>query len=100
MVEDEQGSTVLRRLINRTGEPFVRIGVGAAMRLMGEVFVMGRTIEEDIERMRSPKNNGFKASFDMLGEADRTFADAEDRQRVGSGKSMSVFVALEGRRIM
>src|SRR3546814_3136102 len=32
MVEDEQGSTVLRRLINRTGEPFVRIGVGAAMR--------------------------------------------------------------------
>src|SRR3546814_14008565 len=67
--EDEQGSTVLRRLINRTGEPFVRIGVGAAMRLMGEVFVMGRTIEEAIERMRSPKNNGFKASFDMLGEA-------------------------------
>src|SRR3546814_969437 len=71
MVEDEQGSTVLRRLINRTGEPFVRIGVGAAMRLMGEVFVMGRTIEEAIERMRSPKNNGFKASFDMLGEAAR-----------------------------
>src|SRR3546814_787161 len=77
MVEDEKGSTVLRRLINRTGEPFVRIGVGAAMRLMGEVFVMGRTIEEAIERMRSPKNNGFKASFDMLGEAARTFDDAE-----------------------
>src|SRR3546814_11860551 len=34
MVEDEQGSTVLRCLINRTGEPFVRIGVGAAMRLI------------------------------------------------------------------
>src|SRR3546814_12291683 len=47
------------------------------MRLMGEVFVMGRTIEEAIERMRSPKNNGFKASFDMLGEAARTFDDAE-----------------------
>src|SRR3546814_6963252 len=30
-----------------------------------------------IERMRSPKNNGFKASFDMLGEAARTFDDAE-----------------------
>src|SRR3546814_18923163 len=27
--------------------------------------------------MRSPKNNGFKASFDMLGEAARTFDDAE-----------------------
>src|SRR3546814_18834973 len=47
------------------------------MRLMGEVFVMGRTIEEAIERMRSPKNNRFKASFDMLGEAARTFDDAE-----------------------
>src|SRR3546814_4067510 len=34
-------------------------------------------IEEAIERMRSPKNNGFTASFDMLGEAARTFDDAE-----------------------
>src|SRR3546814_11986831 len=31
MVEDEQGSTVLRRLINRTGERFFRSGVGARL---------------------------------------------------------------------
>ena len=47
------------------------------MRMMGEIFVMGRTIGEAIERMRKRENAGFTASFDMLGEAARTFPDAE-----------------------
>ncbi|MGN6279337.1 MAG: bifunctional proline dehydrogenase/L-glutamate gamma-semialdehyde dehydrogenase PutA, partial [Sphingomonas sp.] len=67
----------LRRLIARAGEPFVRQAVGAAMRMMGEIFVMGRTIDEALKRMRKPENKGFTASFDMLGEAARTQADAE-----------------------
>ncbi len=67
----------LRRLIARAGEPFVRQAVGAAMRMMGEVFVMGRTIDEATKRMKKPENKGFTASFDMLGEAARTRADAE-----------------------
>ncbi len=67
----------LKRLIARAGEPFVRQAVGAAMRLMGQVFVMGRTIDEAIKRMESKDNRGFTASFDMLGEAARTKADAE-----------------------
>jgi RHH-type proline utilization regulon transcriptional repressor/proline dehydrogenase/delta 1-pyrroline-5-carboxylate dehydrogenase len=74
--ESEQASA-LRRLIARAGEPFVRQGVGAAMRMMGEIFVMGRNIGEAIERMRKRENAGFTASFDMLGEAARTFPDAE-----------------------
>ena len=73
--EGEQGP--LRRLISRAGEPFVRQAVGAAMKMMGEIFVMGRTIEEAMRRMRRPENAGFTASFDMLGEAARTFADGE-----------------------
>ncbi len=73
-VEPQAG--VLRRLIARSGEPFVRQAVGAAMKLMGEVFVMGRTIDEAMARMRKGENRGFTASFDMLGEAARTFADA------------------------
>jgi RHH-type proline utilization regulon transcriptional repressor/proline dehydrogenase/delta 1-pyrroline-5-carboxylate dehydrogenase len=44
---------------------------------MGEIFVMGRTIEEAIARMKKRENRGFTASFDMLGEAARTFPDAE-----------------------
>jgi RHH-type proline utilization regulon transcriptional repressor/proline dehydrogenase/delta 1-pyrroline-5-carboxylate dehydrogenase len=72
----EQAST-LKRLISRVGEPFVRQGVGAAMRMMGEIFVMGRNIDEAIARMGKRENAGFTASFDMLGESARTFPDAE-----------------------
>jgi RHH-type proline utilization regulon transcriptional repressor/proline dehydrogenase/delta 1-pyrroline-5-carboxylate dehydrogenase len=72
--ETGQGG-VLRRLIARAGEPFVRQAVGAAMKMMGEVFVMGRTIDEAMRRMKKPENRGFTASFDMLGEAARTFPD-------------------------
>ena len=60
----------------------MRQGVGAAMRMMGEIFVMGRTIDEAIERMKKRENSGFTASFDMLGEAARTFPDAERYYRV------------------
>lgn len=68
-------ASVLKRLINRTGEPFVRTAVGAAMRMMGQVFVMGRTIDEAMARAAEPDNRGFTASFDMLGEAARTYED-------------------------
>jgi RHH-type transcriptional regulator, proline utilization regulon repressor / proline dehydrogenase / delta 1-pyrroline-5-carboxylate dehydrogenase len=71
------GSGALRGLVARAGEPFVRQGVGAAMRLMGQVFVMGRDIAEAMKRMEGRDNRGFTASFDMLGEAARTKADAE-----------------------
>jgi RHH-type proline utilization regulon transcriptional repressor/proline dehydrogenase/delta 1-pyrroline-5-carboxylate dehydrogenase len=71
-----EGGGALKRLISRAGEPFVRTGVGAAMRMMGEIFVMGRTIDEAMARMRKPENRGFTASFDMLGEAARTHEDA------------------------
>lgn len=73
----DQGKGVLRGLVARAGEPFVRQGVGAAMRLMGQVFVMGRTIDEAMKRMDGREHRGFTASFDMLGEAARTTPDAE-----------------------
>jgi RHH-type transcriptional regulator, proline utilization regulon repressor / proline dehydrogenase / delta 1-pyrroline-5-carboxylate dehydrogenase len=75
MGEDGRAGT-LRNLIARAGEPFVRTAVGAAMRMMGEVFVMGRTIDEALKRADGPDLKGFTASFDMLGEAARTRDDA------------------------
>jgi len=45
------------------------------MKMMGEIFVMGRTIDEATRRMAKPENKGFTASFDMLGEAARTYPD-------------------------
>jgi RHH-type transcriptional regulator, proline utilization regulon repressor / proline dehydrogenase / delta 1-pyrroline-5-carboxylate dehydrogenase len=77
LVSETEQASALKRLMARVGEPFVRQAVGAAMRLMGEIFVMGRTISEAIGRMEKRENAGFTASFDMLGEAARTFPDAE-----------------------
>jgi RHH-type proline utilization regulon transcriptional repressor/proline dehydrogenase/delta 1-pyrroline-5-carboxylate dehydrogenase len=77
LVSETEQASALKRLLSRAGEPFVRQAVGAAMRLMGEIFVMGRTIDEAIRRMEKRDNAGFTASFDMLGEAARTFPDAE-----------------------
>ena len=76
LVSEKEEAGALRKLVARAGEPFVRQGVGAAMRMMGEIFVMGRTIDEAVGRMTKPENRGFTASFDMLGEAARTFPDA------------------------
>ena len=76
LVGEGEAQGALRRLISRAGEPFVRQAVGAAMRMMGEIFVMGRTIDEAMRRMKKPEQKGFTASFDMLGEAARTEADA------------------------
>jgi RHH-type proline utilization regulon transcriptional repressor/proline dehydrogenase/delta 1-pyrroline-5-carboxylate dehydrogenase len=77
LVSESEQASALKRLLSRAGEPFVRQAVGAAMRLMGEIFVMGRTIDEAIRRMEKKENAGFTASFDMLGEAARTFPDAQ-----------------------
>ena len=77
LVSESEQASALKRLIARAGEPFVRQAVGGAMRMMGEIFVMGRTIEEAVGRMKKRENSGFTASFDMLGEAARTFPDAE-----------------------
>jgi len=77
LTSDSEHASALKRLMARAGEPFVRTGVGAAMRMMGEIFVMGRNIDEAIARMKKKENRGFTASFDMLGEAARTFPDAD-----------------------
>src|SRR3954462_4674400 len=77
LVSESEQASALKRLIGRVREPFVRQAVGAAMKLMGEIFVMGRNIDEALRRMERKENAGFTASFDMLGEAARTFPDAE-----------------------
>jgi RHH-type proline utilization regulon transcriptional repressor/proline dehydrogenase/delta 1-pyrroline-5-carboxylate dehydrogenase len=66
----------LTRLIARAGEPIIRAGVDLAMRLMGEQFVTGRTIDEALGRARVMEAKGFSYSYDMLGEAAMTAADA------------------------
>ena len=66
----------LRNLIQRVGEPFVRAAVAQAMRVLGQQFVLGRTIEDAIRRAAEDRRAGYRFSFDMLGEAAMTQADA------------------------
>ncbi|RWC48202.1 MAG: bifunctional proline dehydrogenase/L-glutamate gamma-semialdehyde dehydrogenase PutA [Mesorhizobium sp.] len=66
----------LRSMVRRLGEPVIRKAVAAAMREMGEQFVLGRTITEAVKRGRPMMQKGYLYSFDMLGEAARTEADA------------------------
>ncbi|MGC9269909.1 proline dehydrogenase family protein, partial [Acidiphilium sp.] len=69
-------SSALTKLLARGGEPIVRRGVNIAMRLMGEQFVMGQTIAEALANARKREAKGFLYSYDMLGEAALTAADA------------------------
>ncbi len=69
-------TAALTRLIARSGEPIIRAGVDVAMRLMGEQFVTGRTIEEALKAAEAREARGFAFSYDMLGEAATTAEDA------------------------
>ena len=69
--------TALGRLINRSGEPMVRGAIRQAMRILGFQYVMGRTIDEALDRSLTKNNRSYRYSFDMLGEAAITAADAE-----------------------
>ncbi|MCP5143183.1 MAG: bifunctional proline dehydrogenase/L-glutamate gamma-semialdehyde dehydrogenase PutA [Gammaproteobacteria bacterium] len=66
-----------RRLIKRLGEPLVRTAVGQAMKIMGQQFVLGQTIEDGIKRAEKLRAKGYTYSYDMLGEGARTEADAQ-----------------------
>jgi RHH-type proline utilization regulon transcriptional repressor/proline dehydrogenase/delta 1-pyrroline-5-carboxylate dehydrogenase len=76
-VNDQSLTAALTRLIARCGEPVIRRGVDMAMRLLGEQFVKGETIGEALQRARAVEARGFRYSYDMLGEAAMTAADAE-----------------------
>ncbi len=74
--EDEGLVGILHGVIRRLGEPVVRTAVGEAMKELGRQFVLGRTIEEASENAQKLEKQGYTYSYDMLGEAARTEADA------------------------
>tara|TARA_R110002049_G_scaffold9747_11_gene48877 strand:+ start:3149 stop:6280 length:3132 start_codon:yes stop_codon:yes gene_type:complete len=66
----------MKRLVSSLGEPVVRKAVLQAMRIMGGQYVLGRTIEEAIQKGVAKNHPDTRFSFDMLGEGARTDADA------------------------
>ena len=65
----------MRKLTRKAGEPLVRLAVRRAMRIIGGEFVVGRSIEEALQRSAREANLAV-CSFDMLGEGARTLHDA------------------------
>ncbi|MCG8426410.1 MAG: proline dehydrogenase family protein, partial [Chromatiales bacterium] len=75
---DEEGITeTLHAMVKRLGEPIVRTAISQAMKELGRRFVLGRTIQEATERAEEQESRGYRYSYDMLGEAARTDADAK-----------------------
>lgn len=67
----------LKQLISKSGEPVIRKGMDMVMRLMGEQFVTGETIDEALTNAHRLEKQGFRYSYDMLGEAALTAQDAD-----------------------
>jgi RHH-type proline utilization regulon transcriptional repressor/proline dehydrogenase/delta 1-pyrroline-5-carboxylate dehydrogenase len=66
----------LTRMIAKGGEPLIRKGVDLAMRMLGNQFVTGQTIDEALKNSRDNETRGYRYSYDMLGEAALTESDA------------------------
>ncbi len=78
-VLDDRGPGMASRLrgaIRRLGEPVIRTAVARAMKEMGHQFVLGETIGKALERAKKAEAAGYTYSYDMLGEAAMTEADA------------------------
>jgi RHH-type proline utilization regulon transcriptional repressor/proline dehydrogenase/delta 1-pyrroline-5-carboxylate dehydrogenase len=70
-------NSALMKVVNRSSGAVVRTAVDKAMRIMSKQFVMGRTIEEALTRAQKKEAQGYRYSYDMLGEAALTAADAK-----------------------
>ncbi len=68
---------LLKQLVTRSGESLIRQALVTAMRILGRQFVMGRTIGDALQRAKEYEARGYCYSYDMLGEAAYTAADAE-----------------------
>ncbi|WP_061015984.1 bifunctional proline dehydrogenase/L-glutamate gamma-semialdehyde dehydrogenase PutA [Vibrio splendidus] len=74
--KEQSASQAVNRLVNKLSEPVIRKAMHQAMKVMGHQFVLGRSIAEAQKNGKSMRDKGFTYSYDMLGEAALTTADA------------------------
>lgn len=65
------------KLLAQSGEPLIRAAMIKAMQIMGQQFVLAETMPAALKRAKEHENKGYRYSYDMLGEAARTAADAD-----------------------
>jgi RHH-type proline utilization regulon transcriptional repressor/proline dehydrogenase/delta 1-pyrroline-5-carboxylate dehydrogenase len=90
-------AAALRGLVRRLGAPIVRRCALEAIRHMGAQFVMGETIAEGLARAAREKDPRLAHSFDMLGEAACTRAQAENYRAAYAEAIDAVAKAARGR---
>lgn len=69
------------RLVGRGGARLIRKAVDLARRMLGEQFATGRNSAEALRKAQPREREGFRYSFDLLGEAALTARDAQRCQR-------------------
>ena len=67
----------MQKLVQRLGEPIVRVAIAKAMKLMGGQFVLGETMTKAVKRAQPARAKRYRFSYDMLGEAARCEEDAQ-----------------------
>lgn len=67
----------LKRLFSRFSSTLLRPIIQQGMKIIGNQFVMGTTIESALLRAKKNEARGYRYSYDMLGEGAKTAKDAE-----------------------
>ena len=98
VLDDREPGVVghLKAAVKRLGEPLIRRAVGRAMKEMGRQFVLGETIEQAMKRAKDLEVRGYTYSYDMLGEAARTEADARRYQHAYARAITAIATAAHG----
>lgn len=91
--ESSKGATsAMRSMVKRLGMPIIRAAVQQVMKELGRQFVLGQDMKEAQKQASKFEIEGYTYSYDMLGEAAHTAADAEVyfQAYVSAIKSMAV----------
>jgi len=76
-----QGYGWVGTLLDKFGEPVLRMCLKQAMKIMGEQYILGRNCQHALERGSKEYPRGTLFSFDALGEGARTSVDAEQHHQ-------------------
>lgn len=87
----------LKKILATLGEPVIRTAMRQAMRVMGSQFVLGTDIENAFKRGENEESQGFRYSYDMLGEAARTDAAASDYFTAYANAITAIAARTQGR---
>lgn len=71
-------SKTLNSVLRSVGEPVIREAMVRAMQILGKQFVLGPDIEAAYQNAQPFMKDGYRMSYDILGEGARTAIDAQN----------------------